>query len=64
MRRLVLVMCCLCCFTGMSSAARVELFGGGQYTHLDPSFNLVGWNLAATVNAGRFFGDRGLQRRL
>jgi len=41
-------------FTGISSAAKLEVFGGGQYSHLGPNFNLAGWNLAATVNAGHF----------
>jgi hypothetical protein len=59
MRKLIWMIFCLCVFTGISSAAKVELFGGGQYSHLDPNFNLAGWNLAATINTGHFFGITG-----
>ena len=59
MHKLFFLMLCLGFFTGVSSAAKLEVFGGGQYSHLDPNFNLAGWNLAATINTGHFFGITG-----
>lgn len=31
-------------------AQRVEIFGGGQFEHLQPSYNAVGWNASLTRN--------------
>jgi hypothetical protein len=59
MRKLSILIFSLCLFTEVSSAAKLEVFAGGQYSHLDPNFNLVGWNLAATVNGGHFLGVTG-----
>jgi hypothetical protein len=38
------------------AATKAELFGGYQYTHLDPSFNLNGWNAAATIDLKGWLG--------
>lgn len=37
-------------------AQRVELFGGFQYEHLQPSYNAVGWNGALTGNFKHILG--------
>ncbi len=46
---------------GMQAAAqqefpRAEIFGGYQFTHLDPSINANGWNAAVNGNLNRWFG--------
>jgi len=58
MRRLIVLAFFLCLFTGMASAgaSRVEIFAGGQYLHLDPNFNLEGWNGAFTGNIKGWIG--------
>jgi len=58
MRKLIVLASFLCLFTGLASAdaSRVELFGGGQYLHLDPNFNLIGWNGAITGNVKGWLG--------
>lgn len=33
-----------------------ELFGGYQFTHLEPNLNANGWNASITGNANRWFG--------
>jgi hypothetical protein len=40
-------------------AQRVEIFGGFQYTHLQPSYNAVGWNASVTGNFKHFLGITG-----
>jgi len=35
---------------------KVELFGGYQYTHLEPSLNAHGWNASITGNMNHWFG--------
>src|ERR1700727_2571878 len=37
-------------------AQRVELYGGAQYTHLEPAFNAVGWDGALTGNFKHVLG--------
>ena len=37
-------------------AQRVEIFGGGQYEHLQPSYNAVGWNGSLTGNFKHVLG--------
>jgi hypothetical protein len=58
MRRLLVLASFLCLFTGLASAdaSRIEIFGGGQYLHLDPNFNLEGWNGAITGNVKGWLG--------
>jgi hypothetical protein len=41
------------------AAQRVEIFGGAQYTHLQPSYNALGWNLAVTGNFKHVLGITG-----
>lgn len=44
-------------FVGMAQAEpRAEVFGGYQYTHLDPSVNDNGWNAALTGNFNQWLG--------
>ena len=40
-------------------AQRVELFGGYQFTHLQPSFNAHGWNASLTGNFKHILGITG-----
>jgi hypothetical protein len=35
---------------------KMELFGGYQFTHLTPSLNANGWNVAVNGNLNRWFG--------
>jgi len=41
------------------TAQRVEIFGGLQFTHLQPSYNAFGWNGAVTGNFKHFLGITG-----
>ena len=44
-------------FVGMAQAEpRAEVFGGYQFTHLDPSTNDSGWNAALTGNFNQWLG--------
>ncbi len=56
MHKLLLAALLLCSSLAFAGASKLELFGGGQYTHLDPNFNLTGWNAAATVNLKGWLG--------
>ena len=58
MRRLIVLAIFMCVFSGLASAdaSRVEIFAGGQYLHLDPNFNLEGWNGAFTGNIKGWLG--------
>ncbi len=58
MRKLIVLATFMCLFTGLASAgaSRVEIFAGGQYLHLDPSFNLEGWNGSLTGNVKGWLG--------
>ena len=40
-------------------AQRVELFGGAQFDHLQPSYNAVGWNASLTGNFKHVLGITG-----
>ena len=42
-----------------AAAQRVELFGGYQFTHLQPSFNANGWNASITGNFKHVLGITG-----
>lgn len=42
-----------------AAAQRVELFGGYQFTHLDPRFNASGWNASVTGNFKHVLGITG-----
>ena len=46
----------LCC---SALAQRVEFYGGGQYEHLESSYNAVGWNAALTGNFKHVLGITG-----
>lgn len=58
MRKLIVLASFLCLYCGLASAdaSRVEIYGGGQYLHLDPSFNMEGWNGAITGNVKGWLG--------
>jgi opacity protein-like surface antigen len=47
----------LLCFT--ATAQRAELYGGYQFTHLQPSFNGNGWNASITGNFKHVLGITG-----
>lgn len=53
------MMAALLLLSGAYAAPKAEVFGGYQFTHLDPSPNLSGWNGAVTGNLGKFFGITG-----
>jgi hypothetical protein len=44
-----------CC----AAAQRVEIFGGYQFTHLQPSYNANGWNASVTGNFKHILGITG-----
>jgi len=58
MRKLIVLASFLCLFSGLASAdaSHIEIYGGGQYLHLDPNFNLEGWNGAITGNIKGWLG--------
>ena len=58
MRKLIVLAFFMCLFSGLASAgaSRLEVFAGGQYLHLDPNFNLEGWNGAFTGNIKGWLG--------
>jgi hypothetical protein len=41
------------------AAQRVEIFGGLQFTHLQPAYNAFGWNAAVTGNFKHVLGITG-----
>jgi hypothetical protein len=47
------VLCAAAC------AQRVEIFGGAQFEHLQPSYNAVGWNASLTGNFKHVLGITG-----
>ncbi len=58
MRKLASLTFFLCLFTALASAgaSRIEVFGGGEYLHLDPNFNMEGWNGSLTGNVKGWLG--------
>src|SRR5215469_8402400 len=54
--RVVLVVGMLC---AGALAQRVEIFGGAQFEHLQPSYNAVGWNASLTGNFKHVLGITG-----
>jgi hypothetical protein len=59
---LLLVLSCL--FSLTSLAQKVEVFGGNQFTHLQPAFNASGWNVAVTGNFKHILGITGTSAAL
>ncbi len=45
-----------CVWSATASAQKVELFGGYQFTHLEPAYNASGWNAALTGNFRHVLG--------
>jgi len=43
-------------FASAAQAEKAELFGGYQYTHLDPSLNANGWNASLTGHFAPWIG--------
>ena len=62
-KKLILQIGLACALVGAlsSSAAaqRVEIFGGYQFTHLQPSYNANGWNASVTGNFKHVLGITG-----
>jgi len=56
---LAIVSAVTCVLSVPAAAQRVELFGGYQFTHLQPSFNANGWNAAITGNFKHVLGITG-----
>jgi hypothetical protein len=60
MRKLTLLTILLAALGGFAQAQndhpRAELFGGYQFTHLNPNLDANGWNAAVTGNLNRWFG--------
>jgi hypothetical protein len=46
-------------FSLTASAQKVEIFGGYQFTHLEPNFNASGWNASLTGNFKHILGITG-----
>ena len=46
-------------FSMTASAQGVEIFGGYQFTHIQPAFNGSGWNAAVTKNFKHVLGITG-----
>lgn len=46
-------------FSLPAAAQRVEIFGGYQFTHLQPAFNANGWNASLTGNFKHVLGITG-----
>ena len=46
-------------FSLTAAAQRVEVFGGYQFTHLQPAFNANGWNASLTGNFKHVLGITG-----
>ncbi len=55
-RRSALLLFVLGMFSLPAAAQRVEIFGGYQFTHLDPHFNASGWNASLTGNFKHVLG--------
>ncbi len=55
-RRSALLLLVLGMFSLPAAAQRVEIFGGYQFTHLDPGFNASGWNASITGNFKHVLG--------
>jgi hypothetical protein len=56
MWRAMLLSVILSLFSVTAGAQKVEIFGGYQFTHLQPSFNASGWNVAVTGNFKHVLG--------
>ena len=56
MWRAMLLAALLNLFSLTAAAQRVEIFGGYQFTHLDPAYNASGWNFAVQGNFKHVLG--------
>lgn len=57
MRKVSLYLAAMLVLSAAAQAApKAEIFGGYQFTHLEGSTNMNGWNGALTGNLGKFFG--------
>jgi hypothetical protein len=54
---LLFVVLYLLCLT--ATAQKVEIYGGYQFTHLQPAFNANGWNVSLTGNFKHVLGITG-----
>jgi hypothetical protein len=62
-KRSIRIFALLCAVHGLvavtASAQGFEIFGGYQFTHLEPAFNASGWNAALTKNFKHVLGITG-----
>ena len=56
MRKGILLPVFVILFSLPAAAQRVEIFGGYQFTHLDPAYNASGWDLAVQGNFKHVLG--------
>lgn len=59
MWRLTLLLVVSCSFSLTAAAQKVEIFGGYQFTHLEPAYNANGWNASLTGNFKHILGITG-----
>jgi hypothetical protein len=57
--RLLLLPALLSLLSLAAAAQKVEIFGGYQFTHLQPAFNANGWNASVTGNFKHVLGITG-----
>jgi hypothetical protein len=58
-RTLMLLPVVLIFISVIAKAQKVEIFGGYQFTHLQPAFNANGWNASVTGNFKHILGITG-----
>jgi len=58
-RNAILMFAVVALLSFTAAAQRVELFGGYQFTHLQPAFNANGWNASVTGNFRHILGITG-----
>ncbi len=61
MRRLILLSALMgfsCVPVAAQDYPKAELFGGYQYTHLEPTLNANGWNASITGNVNSWLGGK------
>jgi hypothetical protein len=59
MRKVILIALLAGLLSAPALAQRVEIFGGGQFEHLQSSYNAAGWNASVTGNFKHVLGITG-----
>jgi hypothetical protein len=59
MLKSMLLLVLWCTFSIPAAGQKAEVFGGYQFTHLQPAFNANGWNVAVTGNFKHVLGITG-----